>query len=389
MSIPTTSELFETYKAAFEAKFGQTTPLNERSFIQVLSAQLAAGNIGNYKAQAYAEKQVFATTATGDNLDVMGADWSLTRTPAEAAQFTITMDAAYGAELPVTVDFVGITNGVRYSVDAPATETGGVITAQVTAKTSGVVGNLNVGDQMQISAALPDIGSQATITVQTNIGADEESDDDFKVRILDKKQGTSGGGNSTDYRAWAQAVANVDRAYPFNGNPVTDLSESLPLERTVYVKADETIDPDGIPTTAILDAVRDALNTDPDTGISRDLLGQVDELLYVEPITRTPLDVNIIGLSVNAALETQIKDEIETALEAYFLAKEPYVDGLDATTNKKDTVTSGDISKTIIDVVSAYGGTIETTTFELASVVKTTYTVNPNQLLKLGSIIYA
>ena len=107
-----------------------------------------------------------------------------------------------------------------------------------------------------------------------------------------------GGGNAADYREWAQEVAGVTRAYPYSGKPVALLLESSPPDRTVYIEADTTIDPDGIAPQALLDEVRATITTDPVTGLARQPLGLTDSTLFVESISRTEFFVGISHLFV-------------------------------------------------------------------------------------------
>jgi hypothetical protein len=75
----------------------------------------------------------------------------------------------------------------------------------------------------------------------------------------------------------------------------TILQTSFPGHVTVYVEADDSIDADGIPTVALLSDTRDTITTDPVTGIDRPSLGLVDDNLFVEPIIRTAIYLEIRG----------------------------------------------------------------------------------------------
>jgi uncharacterized phage protein gp47/JayE len=350
---------------------------------------MAGIGTGNYKYAAERVLQNLALTATGDDLDLIGNNYNVPRKAAEAAQFTITLPGINGTIIPITVDFVGDANGIRYSVDASATITGGIATINVTAKTVGVAGNLNISDTMQLGRVIPGAESTATITVVTNTGAERESDDDYRIRILDVIRATPGGGNSADYRIWSQEVAGVARAYPFAGLPVTSSLISAPPDRTVYIEATTDIDPDGIAPQSLLDEVRATITADPETGISRQPLGLTDDTLYVESIVRTTFFVTISGLVISANQEAQVKADIDTALTAYFRSIMPYVDGLDSPLDRNDTITDPSVSAIVNDVVSAAGGSVESVAFDItpgSSIPK--YQVNLNELGKLGAVSY-
>jgi len=167
------------------------------------------------------------------------------------------------------------------------------------------------------------------------------------------------------------------------------VTDSLPGDRTVYVEVTTAIDADGIPTEAILDDVRTDLNTDPDTGVARMPLGTTDEKLFVEPIIRSEFDVEIDGLVVEASQETALKASLDTGVDEYFRSVVPFVTGIDAEIDRNDVITSVKLSQVIQDILAAYGATVDDITFELTGGSPVTrYTVDENELAKLGTITY-
>lgn len=388
--LPTTKESFETFLANLESELGQTSPLNDKAFLRVLAAAESAQFTGIYKWAGYSIKGVLAITAVGDQLDVIGANYRITRIPSEPAQFTITLPAATGTVIPITVDFVGDANNIRYSVDSAVIAVAGVATINITAKTTGVAGNLNVSDTMTIGFPIAGAESQATITVITNTGAERETDDVYRQKILDQIRATPGGGNSADYRLWSQEVAGVARAYPFAGKPVTSSLSSAPPDRTVYIEATTSIDPDGIAPQSLLDEVRDSITEDPETGISRQPLGLTDDTLYVESIVRTTFFVTVSDIVIDTSIEAQAKTDIETALDDYFRVVRPYVDGLDSPIDRNDAITDPKVGEIVQDVVGSYGGSVGGVAFDVTPGTSISrYQLNSNELGKLGAVAYA
>lgn len=389
LNIPTTQEQFEENLANLEGALGQEAPINDKAFLRVLAALEAGQYTTIYKKLVEDVKACLAITAIGDQLDTIGANYGIARKPAEAAAFEIELPAANGTVIPITVDFVGDANGIRYSVDSPSTASGGVAVINVTAKTLGTAGNLNIGDTMTIGTPIAGAESTATITDQTNTGADEESDNDYRTRILDEIRSVRGGGNSADYRSWSQEVAGVKRAYPFAGQPIGSGSASAPPDRVVYIEATESIDPDGLAPQSLLDEVRDSITEDPDTGISRQPLGLTNDTLYVESIIRTTFFVTISDLQVDPNIESQVKSDIEDALDNYFRSAIPYVDGLDSSLDRNDTLTDPSVSSVVQDVVGAAGGSVNGVAFDVtAGTSISKYQLNQNETAKLGAVSY-
>lgn len=394
--IPTTQEQFETFLANLEARLNQTSPLNDKAFNRVLAAMEAMGFTSLAKFAAYNVKQILAITAFGDGLDALGAEYGVIRKAAEATVLTATLPGTDTTVIPQTIDFIGDANGVRYFLDSSetiGTPTPGLAELTMTAETLGVVGNLLLGDTLSIGTQVAGAETVATVAVITgetthilNTGAEEELDSAYKIRLLDEIRATFGGGNAADYRKWAQEVAGVARAYPYAGKPVLLLLESSPPDRTVYVEADTTIDPDGIAPQNLLDEVRDTITTDPVTGLARQPLGLTDDTLFVESISRTLFYVQITTLSVSDDLVAKTKSEVEDALTAYFLLIKPFVDGLDSILDRNDKITDLTVSDVVQDVLSANGGTANSVAFGLSPGESLPeYQLSPGELSKLAS----
>lgn len=399
--IPTTQEAFETFLANLEAALNQTSPLNDKAFNRVLAAMQAMGFTSLAKFAAYSVKQVLAITAFGDGLDVIGAEYGVTRKAAEATVLTATLPGTDTTVIPQTVDFVGDANGVRYFLDSAetiGTPTSGVAELTMTAETLGVIGNLQLGDTLSIGTQIAGAETVATVAVITgeteailNTGAEREEDEAYRVRLLDEIRSTCGGGNAADYRSWSQEVAGVTRAYPYAGKPILLLLESSPPDRTVYIEADTTIDPDGIAPQSLLDEVRDNITTDPVTGFARQPLGLTDDTLFIKSISRTPFFVQISTLAVSDDLVAKAKADIEDALTAYFVLIKPFVDGLDSVLDRNDKITDLTISDVVQDVLSANGGTANGVAFSnVSSESIPEYQLSPGELAKLatGGITY-
>lgn len=389
LNIPTTQTVKDRNLANLESNLNQTSPLADKAFLRILAAMEAMNHTELYKYAVERVLQNLALTATGDDLDIIGQEFSIIRKVAEAAVLNISLPATNGTVIPASVDFMGDSNQVRYFPDAGAIAAGGAAIFKVTAENVGVAGNLDVGDTLSIGTQVAGAETTATITTVDNIGTEEETDTAFRARILTAIRATTGGGNAADYKAWAEEVAGVFAAYPYAGKPAGG-GTSYPGDRTVYVEADTAINPDGIAPQALLDEVRDSLNTDPDDSESRPPLGLIDATLYVETIYRTAIYVEVRSLDVSADIEAQVKGDIEEALTAYFLSIKPYLPGIDILTERNDSITDLTVSDIVQDILTANGGSAQGVGFgPSVGVFYSIYLLNPGELAKLGSVSYA
>ena len=394
--LPTTLEQFEIFLANLEARLNQTSPLNDKAFNRVLAAAEAMSFTSLAKFAAYNVKQILIITSFGEGLDVHGAELDLPRKLAESTVLTATLPGTNGTLISQTIDFIGAASGVRYFLDSSetiGTPTSGFAELTMTAETLGAVGNLQSGDTLSIGTQVAGAETVATVAVITgeteailNTGADRETDEAYRVRLLDRIRAIFGGGNAADYRQWAQEVAGVTRAYPYAGKPILFLLESSPPDRTVYIEADTTIDPDGIAPQSLLDEVRDTITTDPVTGLARQPLGLTDDTLFVESISRTEFFVEIRTLTISDDLVAKAKSEISDALTAYFVLIKPFVDGLDSILDRNDKITDLTVSNVVQDVLSANGGTAAGVSFgQSLGESLPEYQLSPGELSKLAS----
>ena len=386
LNLPTTQQSKDTNLSNLEGQLGQTSPLADKALLRVLAVMEALGVATPlYKFAAERAKQNLWLTATGDDLDILGGEYEVPRKAAVAAVLTIQLPGTNGTIIPATADFVGDSNGVRYFPDSSATVTGGFATMTVTAEGAGISGNLQIGDTMSIGTQVPGAETVASVTVVDTVGTERETDDAYRIRGLDATRSEGGGGNSFDYRNWAQEVSGVARAFPYAGQPAVT---GTPPDRTVFVEADTTIDLDGIAPQALLDDVRDSITTDQLTGLSRQPLGLTDSTLWVESITRSEFFIEITGLVIDAAIETETKAEIEVAVTNYFIFLNPFVAGLDFLGDKNDVVTQLTISNIIQDILFARNGSATSIAFGtgFGSYPSTPVTLDPGEKAKLGTI---
>jgi hypothetical protein len=366
--IASTAERAERNIANIELKLNQNTPANDKAFNRVLSTNQAAYQTETLRYALDQALQNLILTSSGERLDEYGEQYGVPRNPATATILEANLPAVDGTMVTTLNDFFGDLNNVQYLPDGTYTASGGLgIDMQLTAQELGATGNLSIGATLSIGSSLAGAENTATVTSVVQTGADEESDDIYRQRLLDAVRVTPGGGNAADYRLWAQDVSGVARAYPYAGLPVTDpgFLNSEPPERTVYVESTTDIDPDGIPPQSLLDDVRDRITTDPDTGEANQPLGLTDDTLYVEPIIRTGFYVTVVNLLVDPLLESQLKIDIESALSDYFLSVAPFVDGLDAEIDRNDTITDPSVSEIVNSVVRNVGGSIDGVSFGL------------------------
>lgn len=396
LQIPTTKELAEQYVAQFERLLNQTIPLADKAFLRVLAVVEASLDTILYKFGQERSIQNLALTATGDDLDVIGREHKVYRKPAESWKGKIQGDAIFGTTIPINVDFVSDSNNERYIPDASTTaDSSDEVVVTVSAKVPGVNSNLELlsgpstPETMTIGRQIAGILSTTFTVIEIlNVGAERESDDAYRRRVLNEIRTVGGGGNSADYRTWAEEVAGILAAYPYAGKPIGE-GTGLPGDRTVYCECTEAIDPDGIPPAALLDEVRSSINFDPITGEARPPLGETDDTLFVRAIRRTGFHVEVRNLTVSPELESQLKTKINEALDEYFRSVIPFILGLDFEGDRNDTITNLSVSTVVQGTINSYGGSASSVGFAITpGVFEYIYQLGQGELAKLSGVTY-
>lgn len=387
--IPTVKQLITQNLAIIEGELNQDTPILKKAFNRVMAVVLAMLHKPLYNFGSQRAKENLAITATRAGLIVLRDNYGLVPKPAESNISEIELPALTGTVIPAGIDFIGTPNGVRYFSNSNNTSVGGIVTIEVTAEVTGVIGNLLVGDELTIGTQVAGAESTATVTEIINTGIEDEGTEALRVRVLNRIRTEGGGGNSTDFKGWSLEVGGVDNAYPYSGRPVTDALDSVPLQRTVYVLASTSIDPDGIPPQNILDDVRASIITDPITGKHRQPLGLTNDTLFVEPIRRTGFFTQINGLDVPPDILANVQVDIEAALSNYYVSIQPYIEGLDSVLDRNDLITDLTVSEVVQDVLSVNGGSATGVSFGLVlGQALASYRLNQGELSKSFGVNY-
>lgn len=219
-------------------------------------------------------------------------------------------------------------------------------------------------------------------TVELWVGTTSTSWQEINVSVL-----VGSSASHTEYLRLIGDSGSIGDYVEFDGFEI--LQTEYPGHVTVYCECDDSVDSDGIPTTSLLSDVRDYLTEDQVTSIARPSLGLVDDNLFVEPIIRTPIYLEIRGLDIVSELETQAKADLDTDVDAYLRNATPYIQGLDSQSSQADQITDPLVSKVVQDVLDSYGATCSGIGIGVeVGVFLASYSLGAGELAKLGSITY-
>ena len=397
LSTPTTKEISDNIIAQLEASLNQTIPLLPKSFTRVLAKALAAVFVLLYKYGGFIFLQIFVQTASAKDTTVNGSIvnpltfWGrligigdpVAATNAELL-IDITVTNQTGS-LPSGSQLINSDNGVTYITIGAVLLNAATVQATIRAAAdqaggggAGAIGNLEAADVVSFANPLPNVSRNASVVSQVVTGANGESVEAYRQRVVDRFQKRPQGGAYADYEEWAEEVAGIINAYPYTGDPG---EVDVFTEATVASSGS----PDGIPTVAQLQAVLDNINLDQNGLASR---RNTNAFVNSLPITRQSFDVTVTGISGVTDLGA-VQADTTAALTEYFLTSAPFIPGL-TIPPRLDIITATRVSAIVEDVVTAAGGTFTSATFKLTSGGGnlTSYTLSDGEKAKADSVAY-
>jgi|CXWL01.1.fsa_nt_gi uncharacterized phage protein gp47/JayE len=212
---PTLQQLIERAASDIEARLPGTDARLRRSNLDVLSRVHSGAAHGLYGHLNFLSLQIIIDTAEEGYLDRWAGVWGVARLAAVKATGDVTVTGTNGVTVPAGTTLQR-SDGAEYTTDADATIALGTATAVVTASVAGLDGNTAAASQLTFSSPIAGINGNALVAAGgLNQGADEETDDSLRARLLDRIQRPPHGGADFDYVKWAKEVAGVTRAWVY------------------------------------------------------------------------------------------------------------------------------------------------------------------------------
>jgi uncharacterized phage protein gp47/JayE len=202
--------------------------------------------------------QLLPDTAEAEWLDrhgdiwLVNADGSVGRKVATFSTGTATfIGPQFGATVPQYTQLFYAGLGFQTLAEIIADDTGG--DAPIQALDPGSAGNLPAGTVISLASSVPNIASAVTV-VSMQGGADTETDDELRARVLQRIREPPMGGDASDYVNWALRVPGVTRAWCSQEMGIGTVSVRFMMD-------DLRADNGGFPLPGDVDAVEAYINT--------------------------------------------------------------------------------------------------------------------------------
>lgn len=212
---PTLQELIDRIQSDLTTRLTLAGVVLRRSVVYVLARVQAAAAHLLHGHLEFLAKQLFPDTSEVEFLERHAGIFGLARLAATYATGTITVSGSNGTVIPAGTELQRA-DGVTYTVNVLVTIAGGVATPTVTAALAGAAGNAAVGVLLTLASPISGANAQAPVAAGGLLGgADTETDDALRARLLTRLSEPPHGGNAADYITWAKEVAGVTRAWVY------------------------------------------------------------------------------------------------------------------------------------------------------------------------------
>lgn len=210
-SRPTLPEVIARVRADVISRLAQDDVLR-RSDAEVYARVVAALTHGLYGYIDWLSRQLIYDTAEGEILDRWASIWlTVPRKPAASATGTVTLTGQVGAVVPAGAPLQAL-DGVQYLTTGATTFTGTSVVANIEALVPAAAGNRVAGQTLTLVTPVAGVQPGALASALVG-GADMETDEALRVRLISRIQTPPHGGSAADYVAWALEVPGVTRAW--------------------------------------------------------------------------------------------------------------------------------------------------------------------------------
>lgn len=377
INIPTLSEIKANIIANLESQFMITIPLFGKNFLNILASVWAAKIWLVYKFMGLVQKNILPDTAdsesNGGTLERFGRI-KLGRNPfpATQAEYTIQLTGTVGTVIPASTtwrsDDDSLNAGFNFILDTAFTLNGTDIVT-VRALTAGLDSRLNVSDTMSVTGPIAGLDRVATVLTESVSASAAETIEEYRALIIQSDRLEAQGGSAADYRLWASEAQGVVQTYP-------SAASGLVSQVNLYIEANT---PTMVPTTTIINAVRDSIENPTTTRPARKPITAVVNYLPIVPLT---IDVTIddfVGTPAN-----QIS--ITNAIEEFLADVRPFIAAIDVESSRNDVF---DNNKLIFIITSTVPGVVfSSAKFEVNTTTYTTFQFLNGDIPLLGNVTY-
>ena len=214
----TIKEIFDSFMSKYtvlRSKYGDTTPLLEKSFIKTIGYAIAGIAATLWQLSVWVYKQLFPQTCELPALKFWGSLIGVEYNQGQNANLTILLNRVTASYLVSGTVYKDLNSGLIFKTVSQVNAEEGQIKTTVQCTSSGSVGNLPVDTVLNIANPLDGIPSTAVVTEIKIEGTEDEDVEAYRKRVLYRFKYKAQGGSAADYYLWATEVSGIVDALPY------------------------------------------------------------------------------------------------------------------------------------------------------------------------------
>ena len=214
----TIKEIFDSFMSQYtvlRSKYGDTTPLLQKSFIKTIGYAIAGVAATLWQLAVWIYKQIFPQTCELPALKFWGSLIGIEYNQGQSANLTILLNKVTASYLVSGTVYKDLNSGLIYKTVSQVNAENGQIVTTVQCTSSGSVGNLPVDTVLNIANPLDGIPSTAVVTEIKIEGTEDEDVEVYRKRVLHRYKYKAQGGSAADYYLWATEVSGIVDALPY------------------------------------------------------------------------------------------------------------------------------------------------------------------------------
>jgi uncharacterized phage protein gp47/JayE len=381
---------------SIQTKFNIVFRMLSKSFISVIATVFAGIFIVLYKQIGWVFLQLFPETAYWGEVNILGfrvrplVKWGNLigvgdpKTGSQWKGYINVMVTTPSGSLIAGTQLKSDITGKLYITEESVTLSGDVVSVAVICAENGTAGNLELNDILSFVNPLGNVQKTATVSSVTEYPRDDETESEYRSRVISRYRNPPLGGALSDYRRWASDVNGVLNTYPYK-----DMAS--PSGVLIYIAGTPSLFPNRIPSAELLVQVGEACTYDPETGnASRKPMTAVIDPLQ-DGTYKNVLPVSIVGFNIYVTGVTGIPVDdyaaaVRPAIENYFLGREPYIRGLSDDNNMTNIISRNNISSVADQASISVKAEFDSLTMQLNTNIITVYTLGQGELAKLNNL---
>lgn len=209
---PTLPELIDRTQQDLVSRLALAGPVLRRSLVHVLARVVAGAAHMLHGHVEYLSRQIFPDRSDRDFLVRQASLFGIRPHPATFAEAEALASGTDGALIPAR-SLLLRADGAEYETTTDEVIAKGSARLSLTARIASAEGSLEKDTTLSFESPLPGVTGTVVVTASAARGADEESTDSLRARLIARMQSPPHGGNAADYVAWAREVPGVTRAW--------------------------------------------------------------------------------------------------------------------------------------------------------------------------------